>query len=137
MTSFIAQTTIDCRNAYEISTWWKEVLGFADLPGDPNEPEHPECAIRSADGRQEILFVTVPEDKTVKNRVHFDLRPESGTREQEVERLTTLGAVEIADERNHYGPNVGWVVMQDPEGNEFCVLRGLAEIEASGVSSEG
>jgi hypothetical protein len=73
----------------------------------------------------------VPDTKTVKNRLHFDLRPSVGTRDEEVQRLLGIGAREIADRRDHYGPGVGWVVMADPEGNEFCVLRSEAERAAT------
>jgi predicted enzyme related to lactoylglutathione lyase len=71
-----------------------------------------------------LFFNQVPEPKTVKNRLHLCLRPET-TREEEVERLTDLGATHVADHRGPEG--TGWVVLADPEGNEFCVLRGDAE----------
>ena len=65
----------------------------------------------------QLLFIEVPDTKTVKNRIHFDLRPSAGTRDEEVERLLGIGATEVDDQRDHYGPGVGWVVMADPEGN--------------------
>jgi hypothetical protein len=125
MTSYISHTTIDCANAFELSEWWKRVLDYVDLPDDPNEPGHEECMIQSPDGEQRLLFIEVPDTKSVKNRIHFDLRPSSATRDEEVERLLGIGAVQIADLRDHDGQ--GWVVMTDPEGNEFCVLRSEAE----------
>ena len=131
MTSYIAHTSVDCHNAYELSEWWKEVLGYVDVPGDPNEPSHPECMIQTPEGDHRVLFIEVPDIKTVKNRLHFDLRPSVGTRDEEVQRLLGIGAREIADRRDHYGPGVGWVVMADPEGNEFCVLRSEAERAAT------
>ncbi len=67
----------------------------------------------------------------MKNRLHFDLRPHTGTRDEEVARVAGLGAREIDDQRDHYGPGVGWVVMADPEGNEFCILRSEAERAAA------
>jgi hypothetical protein len=127
MTSFISHTSVDCRNAYELSTWWKGLLGYVDIEGDPNEPGHEECMIQKPDGTHRVLFIEVPDKKSVKNRIHFDLRPAEGTRDDEVARLVGLGAKEIDDQRHHYGPDVGWVVMADPEGNEFCVLRSEAE----------
>lgn len=130
MTSYIAHPTIDSGNAYALSEWWKQVLDWQDDPDDPNLPEHPECLIQSADGDHKLLFQTVPEGKTVKNRIHFDLRPTDGTRDEEVVRLLGLGATEISDQRDHYGPGVGWVLMADPEGNEFCVCRSDAERSA-------
>ena len=127
MTSYIAHTVVDCANAYELSTWWKQVLGYVDVPDDPNEPGHPECMIQSPSGDHGLLFIEVPDVKTVKNRLHVDLRPRDGTRDEEAARLVGMGAREIADHRDHYGPGVGWVVLADPEGNEFCVLRSDAE----------
>ncbi|HET7349393.1 MAG TPA: VOC family protein, partial [Marmoricola sp.] len=64
---------------------------------------------------------------TVKNRLHLDLRPSAGTRDEELERLLGLGATQVADLRQDDGS--GWVVLADPEGNEFCILRSEAEIE--------
>ncbi len=69
----------------------------------------------------DILFVKVPDPKTTKNRLHFDLRPKDQT--AEVQRLLHLGArrVDIGQ-----GEDVSWVVLADPEDNEFCVLAPLA-----------
>jgi hypothetical protein len=78
----------------------------------------------------QVLFIEVPDTKTVKNRIHFDLRPRSGTRDEEVERLLGLGATQVADHRGIYGPGSGWVTFADPEGNEFDLVRSLAELEA-------
>ena len=125
MTSRISHTTIDSRNAYQQSVWWSQVLDMQEDSHDPNEPGHVECMIFSADGRTRLLFIEVPEAKQVKNRLHFDLRPTDATREQEVGRLLGLGATEIADHRRPDGS--GWVTLADPEGNEFCVLRGDSE----------
>lgn len=129
MTCFVATTTIDCRNAYELAAWWKRLLAYEDLPDDPNEPGHEECLIHDPETDHQILFIEVPEEKTVKNRVHFDLRPRSGTRDEEIERVRALGAAELSDHRGEFGPGSGWVVFADPEGNEFCVLRSEAEVE--------
>jgi len=130
VTSFISHTTIDCGNAYELSEWWKEVLGYVDIEDDPNLPGHEECMIRDPETGHHVLFIEVPDAKTVKNRIHFDLRPREGTRDEEVERLLALGATLVADHRGIYGPGSGWVTFADPEGNEFDVLRSLAEVEA-------
>jgi hypothetical protein len=130
MTSFVAHTTIDCGNAYELSEWWKQLLGYVDLADDPNLPGHTECLIRDPESGHRVLFIEVPEPKSVKNRVHFDLRPRTGSRDDEVERVRGLGAVEVADLRGEHGPGTGWVVFADPEGNEFCILR--SEAEAAG-----
>jgi hypothetical protein len=127
MTSFISHTTIDCRNAYELSEWWKPVLGYADMEGDPNEPGHEECMISSSDGANRLLFIEVPEAKQVKNRLHLDLRPADGSRDEELARLLGLGATAVDDRRLPDGR--GWVVLADPEGNEFCILRSQGELQ--------
>jgi hypothetical protein len=95
-------------------------------PQDPNEPGDEECMIFSTDGRTRLLFIEVPEAKQIKNRLHFDLRPTDATREDEVARLLALGATGVADHRRPDGS--GWVTLADPEGNEFCVLRGDQEV---------
>ena len=81
------------------SVIWSQVLDFVEDPDDPNEPEHEECLITSRDRSQLLLFITVPDGKKVKNRVHLDLRPVDRTREQEAERILALGASQLADHR--------------------------------------
>jgi catechol 2,3-dioxygenase-like lactoylglutathione lyase family enzyme len=131
MSVYISHTSIDCANAYELSEWWKKVLGYVDVAGDPNEAGHEECMILSPDTGHHVLFIEVPEAKQVKNRLHFDLRPSVGmTRDQELDRLLGLGAKEVRDHRRPDGS--GWVVLEDPEGNEFCILRSLTEVAAGG-----
>jgi hypothetical protein len=130
MSASISHTTVDCHHAYQLSEWWKQVIGYVDQPDDPNEPGHEECLIQSPDGRHRLLFIEVPDVKQVKNRVHFDLRPDgTGSREEELDRLLRLGATQVADHRLDDGR--GWVVLADPEGNEFCILRGEQEIAAA------
>jgi catechol 2,3-dioxygenase-like lactoylglutathione lyase family enzyme len=131
MTSFIAYTTIDCANAYDLSTWWKQLLGYVDLADDPNEPGHEECLIQRPDGGHQLLFIEVPDVKQGKNRVHFDLRPSERTRDEEVEWALSIGATQVDDQRSTDGSGGGWVVLADPEGNEFCILRSTGELEAS------
>ena len=120
MTSRISHTSFDARNAYAQSVFWSQVLDFVEDSDDPNEPGHEECLIISRDQSQLLLFITVPDDKQVKNRVHLDLRPVDRTREQEVERLVELGASQLADHRRPDGS--GWITIADPEGNKFCML---------------
>jgi predicted enzyme related to lactoylglutathione lyase len=119
MTSAIRHMTIDSADAYALAGFWSQVL---DLPvHKDNEPGDEEVLIEGAG----MLFVTVPEPKTVKNRVHLDLQPQDRTRDEEVERVLALGATLVDDRRNPDGR--GWAVLADPEGNEFCVERGAAE----------
>jgi predicted enzyme related to lactoylglutathione lyase len=82
--------------------------------------------IFSPDGRQRVLFIEVPEGKEIKNRIHFDLRPLDLSREDEIERVLALGAKVYADHRQPDGR--GWMTLTDPEGNEFCILRGELEL---------
>jgi hypothetical protein len=131
MTSYVAHTTVDCHDAYELSEWWKRLLGYVDMADDPNEPGHEECLIRDPELGHRILFVEVPDADLPAKRIHFDLRPRTGSRDEEVERVRALGATEVGDQRGTYGPGTGWVVFADPEGNQFCVLRSEAEIEAA------
>ena len=133
MTSFVSHTTIDCHNAYELSEWWKPVLGYVDIEGDPNEAGHEECMIRDPETGHALLFIEVPDEKSVKNRIHLDLRPSTGTRDEELERLLAHGATQVADHRDEHGHGTGWVVLADPEGNEFCILRSEVERAAAGV----
>jgi predicted enzyme related to lactoylglutathione lyase len=93
-----------------------------DAPGDP------EAIVRTARG--DVLFVQVPDPKTARNRAHLDLQPSDRTRDEEVARVRELGAVLVDDQRRDDG--TGWVVLADPEGNEFCVLRSQAERAAVG-----
>jgi hypothetical protein len=125
MTSYISHTTVDSSDAYALSKWWEQVLDYVENPADPNLPGHDECPIFSRDGRHQVLFIQVPDAKHVKNRIHFDLRPVEGTRDEELARLVDLGAKPIDDLREPDGG--GWVVLADPEGNEFCILRSEAE----------
>lgn len=127
MTSYISHTTVDAHNAFELSEWWKPVLGYTDVPDDPNLPGHEECMIIDPATGHRVLFIDVPDAKSGKNRVHFDISPREGTRDEEVERLIALGATQVADHRDEHGAGTGWVTLADPEGNEFCVLRSDAE----------
>jgi len=120
MTSRISHTSFDAINAYAQSVFWSQVLDFTEDHADPNLPGHEECLITSRDRSQLLLFITVPDVKKVKNRVHFDLHPVDHTREQEVERVLALGASHVADHRRPDGS--GWITLADPEGNEFCIL---------------
>ncbi|GAA1909666.1 VOC family protein [Streptomyces durmitorensis] len=125
MTTLVRHLTFDCSDAYRQGTFWAEVLGGKvsddDIPGDPE-------ALVEAEGIT-LLFVTVPETKTVKNRVHVDLQPQDRTRDEEVERVLELGAKLVEDHRVPDGR--GWVTLSDPEGNEFCIERSRGERDAA------
>ncbi len=110
MAAFIKSVTFDCADALRLAEFWAEALG-----SDVDEDSTSEKAFVEAPGwgGPNIWFQVVPEPKTAKNRMHFDLRA-PGTIGDEVQRLTELGAA-VQDE----SPDL--VVMTDPEGNEFCV----------------
>lgn len=131
MTCFVSHTTVDCHDAYALSEWWRDLLGYAMDEDDPNEPGHAECSIADPDTGHAILFIEVPDEELPAKRIHFDLRPREGTRDEEVARLEGLGVTVLADLRGQYGPGTGWVVFADPEGNEFCVLRSPGELAAA------
>ncbi len=128
MTARISHTTFDSLDAHAAAAFWAAVLDFAEDPDDPNQPGDDECSVQSRDGSQRLLFIEVPDAKQLKNRVHLDLRPVEGTRDAELERLLRLGARAVEDRRRPDGS--GWVVLADPEGNEFCILRSDAEVAA-------
>ncbi|MER5358126.1 VOC family protein [Streptomyces sp. NPDC002785] len=121
MTSLVRHITIDCADAYELAGFWSGVLGAPlcdeDAPGDPE-------ALVEAPGAA-LLFISVPEPKSTKNRLHLDIQPQGRTRDEEVERLLALGATLVADHRKPNGR--GWATLADPEGNEFCVECSAAE----------
>ncbi|MFH8289181.1 VOC family protein [Streptomyces sp. NPDC018059] len=121
MTTLVRHLTFDSLDAYRQGTFWAEVLGGKladdDFPGDP------EALVEG--GGVTLLFVTVPDAKTVKNRLHIDLQPQDRTRDEEVERIIALGARLVDDQRKPNGR--GWAVLADPEGNEFCVECSAAE----------
>ena len=122
MASLPHQITFDCADAYTLAQFWSQVferpLHDDDHPGDP-------MALIELEAGPGVLFIGVPEGKTVKNRLHLDLMPTDRTRDEEVERLLAAGARIHEDHRRDDG--TGWVTMLDPEGNEFCVERSQAE----------
>lgn len=126
MASLVRHVTIDCADPYALAGFWAEALegtlGADDDPGD-------EMAVVDSAGAS-LLFIRVPDDKSVKNRVHLDLQPQDRGRDEEVERLVALGATVLADHRRPDGK--GWVTLADPEGNELCVERSRAERVATG-----
>lgn len=114
----VFNVAFDCADPYRLATFWSAVT---DRPIDGEEGADA-VEIRLRDGFN-LYFQRVPEPKTVKNRVHVCLRPDE-PRDEEVSRVLSLGATMIDDCRGDGG---GFVVLADPEGNEFCMLHhGLA-----------
>ncbi|MDX3231982.1 VOC family protein [Streptomyces sp. ME19-01-6] len=120
----VRNITFDAHDPYALAQFWSTLTGYA-LEG--STPDDDDVLISSNQtGVPGLLFLRVPEGKTVKNRIHhLDIQPPSGTRDAEVERLLSLGAKVVDDRRTDDG--LGWVVMADPEGNEFCVERSAVE----------
>ena len=118
----IRNITVDCSDAATLARFWQRLLGW-DLHPESSAEE----ALLTEPGRESpgLLFIQVPEPKSGKNRIHLDLQPRR-LRDDEVEHLLGEGATIVDDHREPDGG--GWVVMVDPEGNEFCVERSAAEL---------
>ncbi|GIH13085.1 VOC family protein [Rugosimonospora africana] len=140
------QVVVDAADPHTLADWWAETLGWAVEPSNPGfirkmidegrateadttthrgqlvwkegaailHPDEPAPGVH----RRRILFQLVPESKTVKNRLHFDLRVGADNHEAELRRLTERGATFL--HRGQQGPS-SWITLADPEGNEFCV----------------
>lgn len=108
---------LDCPNPELLARFWSEALGYTTLGGAGNY-----IMLVDADGvKPKLLLQAVPEPKTSKNRMHLDI--ETPHVDDEVARLESLGARRLESEvRHEHGTN--WVIMADPEGNEFCVCDG-------------
>ncbi len=116
MSSTILNITLDCADPERIARFWAAVTGwevsqhgFGEYSAGLFRPGHPR-----------LYFNQVPEGKTVKNRMHLDVLPADRDQADEIARLVELGATVLRDLR----PEVGWVTLADPEGNEFDVEPG-------------
>ena len=141
MAAMKVQVTVDCSAPHEVAAWWAKALewtvepqdaefiksmvaqGFASesetIVYDGNLVWRAGCAITSPDSESpRILFQEVPEPKTVKNRVHLDLRHGDAKIEEVRAKLEAMGAVYQSS--GQQGPH-SWTTYQDPWGNEFCV----------------
>ncbi|KQW53601.1 glyoxalase [Nocardioides sp. Root1257] len=132
MSSRMTEISIDCADPDRLADFWCGVLGYAVLDREDGlveigPPDRPDAelldAVRRGPVPPTIFLARVPEAKTVKNRLHFDVSPVDGTQAEEIARIEALGAT-----RADVGQSgdESWVVLADPEGNEFCVLRSLA-----------
>jgi hypothetical protein len=119
---------VDCHDMRAQSRWWAEVLdwriGYESAEEVVLVPPHAfeqERAVPALERGPALTFVPVPEGKAVKNRLHIDLAPLRGDDQAaEVARLEALGARQV--DVGQGAASAGWVVLADPEGNEFCVL---------------
>jgi hypothetical protein len=125
-------TVVDCHDIAAQGRWWAEAIGWKVAYEDDDEvdlvPGHVTEELLASTPWDRVgpglVFVPVPEGKTVKNRLHIDLAPHTDDdRNAEIERLLAMGAT-----RGDVGqsPDVTWDVFLDPEGNEFCVLSSRA-----------
>jgi Glyoxalase-like domain len=116
----IEDLVIDCAEPLPLARFWADALGLEITQS--SEEEGDVWVVIGDPGQRglSLFFQQVPEQKAAKNRLHLDVRP-ARTRDEEVERLRGLGATVL---QGFGGPEATWTVMQDPEGNEFCVLRG-------------
>ena len=108
----LSQICVDAREPSALGAWWAEVLGWplrVDSDGDAFLTPPPGHGA-------ELLFLGVPEDKVVKNRLHLDFTPED--QQAEFDRVLALGARRVDIGQGEQS----WVVLADPEGNEFCIL---------------
>jgi hypothetical protein len=121
-------TVIDTTDPRALADWWAEALRWTKVYEADDEvvivPTHmTEKRYRQTPWEQAgpgLVFVRVPEQKSIKNRLHLDLAPHtSDDRDAEIARLKEMGATEVDLGQ---GPDVTWTVLADPQGNEFCVL---------------
>lgn len=117
MAVILNEICIDCADPKSQAEWWAQVL---DWPLQMDESGLYWWMTRTGQPQDGpiLVFVGVPEPKTVKNRIHLDLNPFGADQAEELERLLSLGAKRIDVGQGE----VPWVVLSDPEGNEFCLL---------------
>jgi predicted enzyme related to lactoylglutathione lyase len=117
MGSVLREVIVDCKDPLRVAQFWRDVLAWPmvedargyywlSATGEPTAPPL-------------LVFVPVPEPKTVKNRLHLDVNPSGMDQDEELERLLALGARRVDVGQG----DVPWVTLSDPEGNEFCLLR--------------
>ncbi len=127
MTLRLTTVTIDCHDPQRLAAFWAEVLDYVVIDEDDGcveigaAPENDE-EIMAAPPVPTLLFEPVPEGKHIKNRVHLDIRPVDRSQDAEVERVVELGATHVDVGQGEQS----WVVLADPEGNEFCILSSWA-----------
>jgi hypothetical protein len=132
MASRLTEISLDCHDPYLLAAFWTAALDWVVLDREPGLVEIGPArsddqglldAVRSGPVPPTMFLAAVEEGKVVKNRMHLDLSPVDCSRDEEVERLLALGATRA--DVGQTGEE-SWVVLADPEGNEFCVLRSLA-----------
>jgi hypothetical protein len=122
-------TVIDCQDLHAQARWWADVLDWQLAYEDADQaaiaPKHEQDRPLSAQEWPTVgpalVFVSVPEGKTIKNRLHLDLAPHiTDDRDALIDSLLARGATRASVGQDE--PKASWTVLADPEGNEFCVL---------------
>jgi catechol 2,3-dioxygenase-like lactoylglutathione lyase family enzyme len=122
---------IDTPDPSELARWWAELLGWRITYEDGEEVVlEPQAGSPEAGVVPDISFFKVDDPKVAKNRLHFDLRPDD--RDAEVARAEALGATRVDIGQG----DQTWVVLADPEGNEFCILRAFTPEEQAEADGE-
>jgi predicted enzyme related to lactoylglutathione lyase len=112
MTLVFDEICIDAHDIHALAGWWSQVLGWPCEDTDDGD-----VLLRPPPGAGPVwLFIAVPDEKVVKNRIHLDFRPDD--QDAEVARVIGLGARHVDIGQG----DESWVVLADPEGNEFCIL---------------
>jgi glyoxalase superfamily protein len=123
----ITEIIIDCDDPRGLARFWADVLGYDVVPDEDEDEQVVEIRPAGTQVKTSIvpslLFIKVPEPKTVKNRLHLDINTTDADQETELQRLLSLGATRVDIGQG----DVHWHVLADPEGNEFCLLRGIVE----------
>lgn len=116
----LSHTTWDALDPHRVAEFWRHLTGWEVSEPQCHHPGSEECYLVTPDGHT-VLFYQVPDAKRLKNRAHMDMVPAQGSsRDEEVARAVGLGATIVDDLRE----SLGWVVLADVEGNEFCILNG-------------
>jgi hypothetical protein len=123
MAARITEIIVDCADPRSLARFWAGVLGYEVMPDE--EEDIVEIRPAGTEAKTSIVpsvvFIKVPEPKSGKNRLHLDVNTTDADQETELQRLLSLGATRVDIGQG----DVHWHVLADPEGNEFCLLRGL------------
>jgi len=124
MSARFTELVIDCRDPSRVAEFWAAVLGYEVVDRGPHGEVEIGAPKGSGSAVPTLVFVPVPEDKSVKNRIHIDVNPTDTDQSNELRRLIRLGArrVDVGQSQD-----VSWIVLADVEDNEFCLLRRRVE----------
>ena len=128
MASRITELVLDCRDPVRLATWWAQVLGHEVLGTDPDGSVGIGVAGQQAGGAvPTLLFAPVADPTPGKLRLHLDLSATDRDQDAELQRLLDLGARPVDVGQGPLTGTMTWHVLADPEGNEFCLLRGRVD----------